>query len=140
MRKKAFLLIVCPLLMITGLAVLDYNRLAMDFDHLSSLLKNAWLKAIHTNTKMIVKFDGHQVTVTSEETSRTITAEIPTLDRVDYDTTLGDDMIVFTGHGTNAYNKRVHGGEIMLRSVLGFRRYIHVNCTGYVREGRYPEE
>jgi hypothetical protein len=43
-------------------------------------------------------------------------------------------------HGTSAYNKRVHDGEIMLKSLLGFTRYIHVNCNGVVAEGRYPEE
>ena len=60
--------------------------------------------------------------------------------RVDYDTIMRNDMIVYTWRGTAAYNKRVHGGEIMLKSWLGFRRYIHVNCSGVVTEGRYPED
>ncbi len=59
--------------------------------------------------------------------------------KVDYDTTIGNNMIVFTWRGTTEHNKRIHGGEIMLRFILGFRRYIHVNYTGLVKEGRYPE-
>ena len=60
--------------------------------------------------------------------------------RVNYDTIMRNDIIVYTWRGTAAYNKRVHGGEIMLMSLLGFRRYIHVNCNGLVTEGRYPED
>jgi hypothetical protein len=30
--------------------------------------------------------------------------------------------------------------EFMLKSLLGFRGYIHVNCNGLVTEGRYPED
>jgi hypothetical protein len=47
--------------------------------------------------------------------------------------------MVFGMQGTTSeHNKRIHGGEIMLKSILGFKKYIHVNCNGYVREGRYP--
>ena len=112
----------------------------MDFDRLYELLNKARLDAIYKKAKVVVKFDDHKVTIISEPPSKILTAAIPSLAVVDYDTTLGDDMIVFTSVGTGAYNKRIHGGEIMLRSILGFRRYIHVNCTGLVSEGRYPEE
>jgi len=66
-------------------------------------------------------------------------ADVPALHRVDYDTIRGSSMIVFD-RGTASYNKRIHGGEIELRSVLGRVKYIHVNCTGYAMEGRYPAE
>jgi hypothetical protein len=59
---------------------------------------------------------------------------------VNYNTTLGDDMIVFDGHGTSEYNKRVHGGDLRLKSWFGFRKNIAVNCTGLVTEGLYPGE
>ena len=36
---------------------------------------------------------------------------VPTLAEVNYDTTPDHKMIVFDGHGTSAYNKRVHGGD-----------------------------
>ena len=65
---------------------------------------------------------------------------VPTLDQVNYDTTLGDDMIVFYKRGTAEYNKRIHGGDIRLKSWLGFRKNIAVNCTGLVVEGVYPAE
>jgi len=77
------------------------------------------------------------VTVSDDKGSRR-TASIPSLAAVDYDTTLGDDRIVYTWRGTAHHNRREHGGEILLKSLLGFRRYLHVNCNGLVREGRYP--
>ena len=49
-------------------------------------------------------------------------------------------MVVFDGHGTSAYSKRVHGGDIRLKSWLGFRKNIVVRCTGLVMEGVYPED
>jgi len=52
----------------------------------------------------------------------------------------GDNMIIFTGHGTSGYNKRIHGGDLSLKSWLGFRKNIAVNCTGLVTEGVYPGE
>ena len=73
---------------------------------------------MYKKAKVVVKFDGDRVTVSSETPSKIIAAEIPSLAVVAYDTTLGDDMIVFTWQGTGAYNKRIHGGEIMLRSIL----------------------
>ena len=42
--------------------------------------------------------------------------------------------------GTSKYNKRGHGGDIRLRSWLGFRRNIVFRCTGLVMEGVYPED
>jgi hypothetical protein len=56
-----------------------------------------------------------------------------------YDTTAGKNTIVFHGGTTSMHNKRIHGGEIALRSWFGFRKYIHVNCAGLAEEGRYPE-
>ncbi|MBW1783106.1 MAG: hypothetical protein JRL30_20480 [Deltaproteobacteria bacterium] len=47
-------------------------------------------------------------------------------------------MIVFCQRGTGEYNKREHGGDLRLKSWLGFRKNIAVNCTGLVKEGLYP--
>lgn len=65
---------------------------------------------------------------------------LPTLNQVNYNTTLGDNMIVFRPGGTHEHNTRIHGGDIRLKSWLGFSRSIAVNCNGYVKEGVYPEE
>jgi len=65
---------------------------------------------------------------------------VPTLDEVNYDATLGDGMIVFNGHGTSSYNKRNHGGDLRLKSWIGFRKNIAGNCTDLVTEGVYTEE
>jgi Tfp pilus assembly protein FimT len=117
----------------------DLNRLNTDFNNLFTLLRAARADAFYKDTTIIVRFNGKTVTVIDQKTSTTTTATIPSITAVNYDTTLGKDMIVFKWRGTEQYNKRVHGGEIMLRSLLGFGRYIHVNCTGLVKEGRYPE-
>ncbi len=66
--------------------------------------------------------------------------EFSTINDVRYDSTLGIDTIVFQQGVTSTFNKRIHGGEIILRSWLGFTKHIHINCAGHVREGRYPEE
>jgi len=118
----------------------DLSRLNTDFNKMFALLRTARTDAFYKDTTVIVRCNGKTVTVTDPNTSTTTTTTIPLIARVDYDTTFGKDMIIFTWRGTEQYNKRVHGGEIMLRSVLGFRRYIHVNCTGLVTEGRYPED
>jgi hypothetical protein len=104
------------------------------------LLRTARVDALYMKTTVIVRFNGSMVTVTNQKDSRNITTTIPMIAKVDYDTVMGNDMIVYDLHGTSAYNKRVHGGEIMLKSLLGFQRYIHVNCNGVVTEGRYPED
>ncbi len=118
----------------------DLNHLNKDFNKLFSLLRTARSDALYKDTTIIVRFKGATVTVTDQNTSAATTTTIPSIAGVDYDTTLGNNMIVFTWRGTEQYNTRVHGGEIVLQSMLGFRRYIHVNCTGLVKEGRYPED
>jgi len=118
----------------------DLNRLNTDFNRLFTLLRAARADAFYKDTTIIFRFNGETLTVTDQNASTTTTSAIPSISAVDYDTTLGKDMIVFTWRGTEQYNKRIHGGEITLKSMLGFRRYIHVNCTGLATEGRYPED
>jgi hypothetical protein len=105
------------------------------------LVEDCAVDAFYKNSTIIVRFNGDTVTVKNQQDpEHATTVRIPLIARVDYDTVLGEDMIVYTMRGTSAYNKRVHGGEIMLKSLLGFRKYIHVNCNGMVTEGRYPED
>ena len=118
----------------------DKQRLDDDFDKPYFLLRTARLDALNMDTVIIVKFNGSTVSVFNQkDLSATTTTTIPLITQVDYETHMGNDMIVYTWRGTSDYNRRVHGGEIVLKSLLGFRRYIHVNCNGMVREGRYPE-
>jgi hypothetical protein len=117
----------------------DLQRLDKDFDQLFLLLRTARVDALYMETIVIVKFNGSKVAVTNQKDSKEMTRTFSTIAKVDYDTTMGNDMIVYDRYGTGEYNKRVHGGEIMLKSLMGFRRYIHVNCTGLVTEGRYPK-
>ena len=92
------------------------------------------------NKTLAVRFDGGQVTVTDKRTGRVRkTLQVPTLHKVNYDTTTGKNMIVFTGKGTSPYNIREHGGDITLKAWFGVEKHIAVNCTGLVTEGRYPE-
>ena len=138
-KTLIFILLLCA---VAGLIVLwEVHRLNDDFNRLYSLLRTARVNAFYKDTTIIVRFNGDTVTVTNQKDSKNaMTVQIPMIARIDYDTVLGDDMIVYTMRGTSAHNKRVHGGEIMLKSLLGFRRYIHVNCNGMVTEGRYPED
>ena len=106
-----------------------------------SLLKYVRRAAIKNNRLFIVRFHRKEITVQSGNAGaiqQVLT--VPTLHSVNYDTTLGTNRIVFDGHGTDTYNLRVHGGDITLKSRVGFERSIHVNCTGLAREGLYPIE
>jgi hypothetical protein len=126
---------------VASLAILwDLQRLDKDFNSLYSLLKTARWDAFYKDTTIIVSFNGNTVTVINQKDPKNMTTTISTISRVDYDTVMGKDMIVYDWRGTAEYNKRIHGGEIMLMSLLGFRRYIHINCNGMVAEGRYPED
>jgi hypothetical protein len=136
---KTLLFILVPLSLVGVAISWDLNRLDKDFNHLYSLLRTARWDAFYKDTTIIVRFNGSTVTVTNQKDSKNMTTTIPMIAKVDYDTTMGNDMIVYTWRGT-AYNKRIHGGEIMLKSLLGFRRYIHVNCNGLVTDGRYPKD
>jgi hypothetical protein len=126
---------------IGGWVLWDYYRVERDFRELKTLLQDTRNQGIMTNQTLVVRFAGKDVVVTHKETGTVIdTLTVQTLNKVNYDTTLGDNMIVFDGHGTSAYNKREHGGDLSLKSWLGFSRDIAVNCTGLVIEGVYPGE
>jgi hypothetical protein len=130
-------------LAIVGLALLiqwDRHRLNTDFDNVMSLLKNVWIDAGVSGRQLIVRFNGDGIVVTGEADIVVSTLKVPTLHDVNYDTTLGDDMIVYHGVGTSGHNKREHGGDLTLRSWFGFKKYVAVNCNGVVTEGRYPGE
>lgn len=105
-----------------------------------TLLKNTRYDAIHNNRVLITPFQDDKI-VGSDVAGHVIqNLYVPTLNNVNYDTTLGKDMIVFSGHGASPHNIRIHGGHLTLRSWLGFKRNTHVNCTGFVREGLYPSD
>ena len=142
--QKALLRILIMALLFTVLGTLvlwDYHRVDRDFSALKALLQDTRYRAITKNKTLMARFMGKEIVVSDKNTGLLIkTLSVPTLAQVNYDTTLGDNMIVFTGHGTSAYNKRVHGGDIRLKSWLDFRKNIAVNCTGLVTEGIYPAE
>jgi len=119
----------------------DHDRVNRDFSGLKVLLGNARYRPISRNGILAVRFVGKKAVVTEMKTGKVVKAlDVPTLNEVNYDTTLGDNMIVFCGFGTGDFNKREHGGDLRLKSWLGFRKNIAVNCTGLVTEGVYPGE
>jgi Tfp pilus assembly protein FimT len=140
LNRKTLIFILVTIAVANAAILWDLLRLDKDFNQLYLMLRTARVDALYMKTTVIVRFNGSMVTVTNQKDSRNITTTIPMIAKVDYDTVMGNDMIVYDLHGTSAYNKRVHGGEIMLKSLLGFQRYIHVNCNGVVTEGRYPED
>jgi hypothetical protein len=118
----------------------DHHRVNMDFRLLKALLTDVRWQTAGKDKTLVARFTDKAVSITDNDTGTVIdTLEVPTLNQVNYDTTLGDDMIVFYAHGTGKYNKRVHGGDIRLRSWLGFKKNIVVRCTGLAMEGTYPE-
>ena len=143
-KQIILIILICislPLGVLLNFALLDHWRVEKNFYALMSILNNARFDAFNRNIEVIVSFDGTEVVSTNSLGEEPVTVTIPTISRVDYNTTLGDNMVVFGYMGTTErYNKRIHGGEIMLKSFLGFKRYIHVNCNGFVRDGRYPED
>lgn len=142
--KKALLRILILTVLFTGAGLFvfwDYCRADTDFSALKALLRETRYRAITKNQTLVARLAGKEITITDKKTGKvTGSLYIPTLHQVNYDTTLGDNMIVFNGHGTSEYNKREHGGDLRLKSWLGFRKNIAVNCTGLVTEGRYPAE
>jgi len=142
--QKALLRILILTILFTsaGTFVLwDYYRVDRDFSALKALLQDSRYRAIGNDKTFVARFSGKEVVISDKNTGSISKALIvPTLEKVNYDTTIDDNMIVFTGHGTSAYNKREHGGDLRLKSWFGFRKNIAVNCTGLVTEGIYPAE
>ena len=121
--------------------VWDYSRADRDFRQLKALLTDTRYQTAGREKTLVARFIGDSVSITDKDTGTVIkTLKVPTLHQVNYDTTLGKDMIVFYASGTGKYNKRVHGGDVRLKSWLGFRKNIVVRCTGLVMEGVYPED
>ncbi len=142
--QKALLRILILTILFTGIGTFvlwDHSRVDRDLSALKALLRETRYRAISKNKTLIARFIGREITITDRKTGEVISnSTIPTLHQVNYDTTHGDDMIVFDGHGTSEYNKRVHGGDLRLKSWFGFRKNIAVNCIGLVTEGLYPGE
>lgn len=130
------------ILVCLGLVIIhDHFRLKRDFHSVKTLLMDVRYKAIVENRQILAGFGQKGLVVTDKETEKVYAElKIPTLHVVNYDTTLGEDMIIFTRSGTLPYNMRVHGGDLILKSWLGFEKNIAVNCTGLVTEGTYPLE
>jgi len=138
-HKILFLVLI--LVFIGSVVFYDYSRLKKDFKSVRSLLSDVRFRAIKKNRDITAQFIEKGLVIKDTKSAKVYSElKIPTLQNVNYDTTLGKDMIVFTGRGTARYNVRVHGGDLTLRSWFGFQKHIAVNCTGFVREGTYPAE
>ncbi len=110
-----------------------------DFSALKHLLSRTRNEAIIDENGFTGKFNGKDVIISNGNGGVIKTLNVPTLSLINYDSTIGKDLIVFTEKGTTPYNVRIHGGDMTLRSWFGFKKYIVVNCTGLVSEGRYPD-
>ncbi|TKB07457.1 hypothetical protein [Desulforhopalus sp. IMCC35007] len=118
----------------------DYHRVNSDFAELKNFLNEVRFSAIQDGKSYIVRFEDRQTDLYTFNNEFIRSLPISTLSQVNYNTTLGDNMIVFRPGGTNEHNTRVHGGDIRLKSWFGFSKSIAVNCTGFVSEGVYPED
>jgi hypothetical protein len=125
---------------ISSLVLWDHHRVENDFMRLKADLMRIRLQSVTENKPLIFKFNENEVSVLEFPDGPLLeTLQFSTISKVMYDTTIGKDMIVFHAGTTSMHNKRIHGGEIVLKSWLGFSRHIHVNCAGLAEEGRYPE-
>ena len=142
-QKLSFKNIIIAALIITAVASLvlfDHHRVNDDFERLKADLMRIRLQSVTENRPLVVRFNGNEAYVMGFPNVPMLeTLQFSTLSKVMYDTTIGKDMIVFHTGTTSLHNKRIHGGEIVLRSWLGFTKHIHVNCAGLAQEGRYPE-
>ena len=105
-----------------------------------SFLTKVRLKAMQNDVVLITQFNRKNVIVRDKNGNVLDSLHVSTLNKINYDTKLGKNMIVFSGRGTSPYNIRIHGGDITLKSWFGFRKNIAVNCTGLVTEGLYPKD
>ena len=139
---KPYRVLILTLLIVSiGILVIqDYSRLTKDFSKLMSFLTKVRSKAMQNDVILITQFIGKNVIVKDKKGNVLDCLHVSTLNKINYDTKLGKNMIVFTGRGTSPYNIRIHGGDMTLKSWFGFRKNIAVNCTGLVKEGLYPED
>lgn len=105
-----------------------------DFLNAKKTIVQVRAASIVDHKERIVKFIDKTL-LAYESDSLIFSLKLSTLSKVNYNTTIGNDMIVFTATGTDPYNKKVHGGDISFKSWLGFKKSLWVNCTGYVVEG-----
>jgi len=95
----------------TLLIMWDRLILEKDFTNIMSFLVNTRVMALKDEKALIVQFKGKTITLKEKGNDLIINAfEAPTLSRVNYDTTLVKNMIVFIENGTDPYNIRRHGG------------------------------
>ena len=139
MNYKRITILSIILILIGCFILFDYHRVLNDFTNLKSFLTDTWHTTIKDGKSFIVRFKDKEAELYSFKGAFIRKIQIPTLYRVNYNTTKGNDMIVFTPKGTHPYNIKIHGGDIRLRSWFGFKKSIAVNCNGYVSEGVYPE-
>ena len=139
-RIKNIVVASAVIILIASFVLIDFHRVEKDFQGLRVDLMRVRFQSISRPSPLVVRFDSDNLAVMDLTSGKILeTLRYRTISKVDYQTTLGDNMIVFLNGTTSYHNKRVHGGEIELRSWLGFTKYMHVNCAGYVEEGRFPE-
>ncbi len=103
--QRALLRILILTILCTGIGTFvlwDHSRVDRDFLALKALLRETRYRAISKNKTLVARFVGGEITITDRKTGEVISGlNIPTLAEVNYNTTLGEDMIVFDGHGTS---------------------------------------
>jgi len=123
------------------LVFFDYQRVQKNFRVLKTILNEIRLATLTNESNLVVSFKGKIISILKYPGLEEIESmKISTLSDVMYDTKLGANTIVFNKGTTSAFNIRIHGGEIVLKSWFGFKKHIHINCAGFIREGTYPED
>jgi len=129
-RALVRIVILAVVLSGVGMFVLwDYGRITRNFSGLKALLRDTRQRAIRKNEVLTVRFNDKKAVVTDRKTGEIVNAfYVSSLNEVNYDTTLGDDMIVFSRSGTEEYNKQEHGRD--LSDHLISCAYLNRTCCG----------
>ena len=93
--------------------VWDHHRVNRDFSGLKILLRDTRYRGISKNEILSVQFINKKAAVSAEKTGKVVKSlDVPTLDEVNYDTVLGDDMIVFLSSAAPGVTARGSMGVI----------------------------
>ena len=102
--QQAFIRILLLTILFTSVGIFvlwDYYRVNRDFTELKALLNQTRNQAISKDKVLVARFASKDIVVRGGDADLVIKSlNIPTLDQVNYDTILGDNMIVFSGDGT----------------------------------------
>ncbi|MBK8754739.1 MAG: hypothetical protein IPL99_25255 [Candidatus Competibacteraceae bacterium] len=130
--------IALALMIAAGPAALAWQHFQVDREYhaLYLLLNRARTQAMQAGP-VIVRFTPYTARVEGLAGDGIESLFLTSLEEVRYQTTQGDQQIIFSAGGpTSPYNIHLHGGDVTLKSWTGYERSLWVHCSGGVTQGR----